>query len=206
MTMNPIEDLPPQLALEKLRSLHPLVYQAIEQAVEEAREFFSREKTPYEPYLFANLVRYKTRRLLAELADGPIMFGLSNLANNGIEIEYDGIVIRVWKADEGQLPAPGVSRAKQEFYYQPYLPDLDISPEPVRLAVIWDTDSDHGLRELLLVCPKGANEPWMPGESHWLIPIPHPATAMKPAGGLAEATPDVEDARAPNVKTGTPKE
>ena len=110
-------------------------------------------------------------------------------------------VLRILKALEGQLPAPGASRARQAFWQQQMLFDYDapsaaeIRPS-LNLLVLWETDAAYTLRRLSLVCPKVGALTRESVAAYWTIEIPHPtvARAPTPAGDYApEAPMDTRD-------------
>lgn len=191
ITMKKEIDPEPEAALKHLVEVHPLIYRALEKGTEHARGYFAANHLTLDPYLFSSIVRYHTRRELIDAQDQSRDLCVRHLQNIGTLIDYRGVQIRLWKAsDDGHLPPPGESAAKQAFYHQPYLPGME-EPAGARLAVIWEVDSNLALAEVTLVCPKGSSEPWEAGQEHWRIPLPHPVDTMAaklfvspPAGDL----------------------
>jgi hypothetical protein len=182
----------PEAALQFLGPVHPLIFRALEQATEHARIYFESHDLAVDPYLFSALVRYHCRRKLLEAQGQVADLVVNRLQNIGTEISYRGVHIRLWKAsDDGHLPPPGASAAKQAFYHQPFLPGME-EPAGTRLAVIWEIDASLGLADVTLVCPKGVSEPWEPGEEHWRVPLPHPAVSVSAQAPARPAATELE--------------
>ena len=101
-------------------------------------------------------------------------------------------MLRVLKALEGQLPAPGVSRARQAFWQQQLLFDYDapsaaeLRPS-LNLLVLWEADAAYTLRRLWLVCPRVGGLSRESVAAYWLTEIPHPTVWRSTA---AEARPE----------------
>jgi hypothetical protein len=105
-----------------LRALTPLwlpLYTALEWATQQTRAYFEAEGTPIDRHLAPSLVRYQAKRHLARLGhevreEEGEAYAFQTLPNNGLSLSYRGdllYVLRILKALEGQLPAPGASRA-----------------------------------------------------------------------------------------------
>src|SRR4029453_6126771 len=92
----------------------------------------SRPKAPPSTGTSRLVVRYQAKRALAQLGhaaqEEDEAYAFQTLPNNGLSLSYHGdhlYVLRILKAPEGQLPAPGASRARQAFWYQQLLFDYD---------------------------------------------------------------------------------
>src|SRR4051794_23487387 len=98
--MNGQDDSDPQslLALNRLSSLHPSLYEVIELSVDLARSFFESEERAYDSCTFSHLVRYHIWNLLNSGAYNHIGYYLAKLANTGLELRYAGCIIKIWKA------------------------------------------------------------------------------------------------------------
>lgn len=164
--------------LSDISPILPYIYSALERAIADSTAFFP-QAAAVDPFLFPNLVRYYAHKYLEGAPQEIDGFLIERLSNNGIFFSFGAYRIRVWKADEGQLPAPGNSDRRLEFFEQP---ELFPGMRSMKLAIIWDTTSKGSLRNLMLVCPKGDGNPSAEiGQAHWQIEIPHPATAIKVA-------------------------
>jgi hypothetical protein len=195
----------PEAVHKELRPLLDVLYDVFEKAVAKTISYLqgtmlelhgTANECPPDPYVFSQLVRFHASELLDSQRASDLGFLLRRLPNSGIFLEYRGYQIRVWKADEGQLPAPGNSQAKQDFYQQEFFADI----RPRKLAVLWESFI-NGEVSLILACPKGEGDPWEIGQSHWEISVPHPAQALISAEALAQNVDDFEDLE-PVHKTG----
>lgn len=186
----------PEAVVVELRPILDVLYPIFERAVAETQKYMhskmeefrgSDRELPLDPYVFSQLVRFHASELLDSKEVASVGFLFHRLPNSGIYIEYRGYQIRVWKADEGQFPAPGNSHAKQDFYQQELFPEI----RPRKLAVLWES-LINGAVSLILACPSGEGDPWQPGQSHWEVTVPHPAQSIQ-AGGAHNQSDDFED-------------
>lgn len=176
-------------APETLESLNPLltvVFEALESGTLHAREYFEQQgDQPVEPYLYAHLVRYRAKQHL-ETHGHAVQFTTDDIAYSGLQVCFDRYRVRILKADQGDVPAPGISNRRQQFWAQLHLNIDQLSmfedgtPPPVNLLVIWDVDGRHNLAPLTLACPKGGGTHRRSVEVYWHIPIPHPAERVEP--------------------------
>ena len=157
----------PAHVLQALAPLWPPLYTALEWATQQTRAYFDAERVPVDRHLAPSLVRYQAKRYLARLGhdvqeEAGEAYAFQTLPNNGLSLSYRGdhlYVLRILKALEGQLPAPGASRARQAFWQQQLLFDYDapsaaeLRPS-LNLLVLWEADAAYTLRRLWLVCPE----------------------------------------------------
>jgi hypothetical protein len=191
----------PTHVLQALAPLWPPLYTALEWATQQTRAYFEAEHTPADRHLAPSLVRYQAKRYLARLGhdaqeeDGEA-YAFQPLPNNGLSLSYRGdhlYVLRILKALEGQLPAPGASRARRAFWQQQLLFDYDapsaaeLRPS-LNLLVLWEADGAYTLRRLSLVCPKVGALTRESVAAYWAVEIPHPAVAPVTA---ADQSPEV---------------
>ena len=177
----------PTHVLQALAPLWPPLYTALEWATQQTRAYFDAEGVPIDRHLAPSLVRYQAKQYLARLGhdaqeeDGEA-YSFQTLPNNGLSLSYRGdhlSVLRILKALEGQLPAPGASRARQAFWQQQMLFDYDapsaaeLRPS-LNLLVLWEADAAYTLRRLLLVCPKVGASTRESVAVYWTVEIPHP--------------------------------
>jgi hypothetical protein len=166
----------------------PLVFQGLEDGTARARDYFESQGSRFDAFVAANLVRYHAR-LHLESSGQAAQFGMEDLTNNGLLLNYDMYRIRVLKADRGAVPAPGLSRARQLFWSQNFnfwqleLPfDWGLSflgRRPLHLLLVWDVTPRYNLNELVLACPKKGNVNPSATEMYWTWPILHPAETMQ---------------------------
>jgi hypothetical protein len=108
----------PAHVLHALAPLWPLLYTALEWATQQTRVYFDAEGAPLDRHFAPSLVRYQAKRQLARLGhdaqeEEGEAYTFQTLPNNGLSLSSCGdllYVLRILKALEGQLPAPGASR------------------------------------------------------------------------------------------------
>lgn len=178
----------PDAVLRRLAPLTPVLYRAVEAGIAESLDFFSTREQPVDPCLQPNIVRWRAKQILddaghlTELEHENVValpyrqFVRMPVANNGLQLSYGDLVLRILKADGGDVPLAGASRARQRFYHQLSL--LDEAIDVLRLLVLWDVDCTGLSGELLLVCPRRGAETRDSLEVHWMVPIPHPAEGL----------------------------
>ena len=163
-----------------------LLYELIESGVAEAHTFFDSRNAAPDPWLFPHIVRWSICRQLDSLADTNITYERVELPNSGIEVRADGQRLRIFKATpDGELPAPGRSIARQDFY-TPNLfgTDADFFGTPSNLIVLWEADSAGHLIGIQLVCPMRDGAVSKPGQQMWAVTITHPAMLQMPNSDL----------------------
>lgn len=179
----------PDAVLTRLHRLWPPLYTAFERGTQVAREFFAQHQTPPAPWVYPDIVRWQAlRSLKAEGFDAEAL-ELRGLPNNGILIRHEGYTLRVMKAlPDGSLPGPGPSAEKQQFFQQLCLGQWG---EEIRnLVLLWHPDELFNLDSLSLACPKDGEG--TKAESHWQVPIPHPAVGTLSEIPAPTATDDLE--------------
>jgi hypothetical protein len=125
------------------------------------------------------------------------------LANNGLCLRYKSYEIRVLKSDDGDVPVPGPSQKRQDFYQQRFPNWAEAVDEhehdPLNLLVIWDVTRQYVFRGLSLVCPKDGDITRDSVEKYWEKTIPLSASTPRPAESRPaetaadSAAADVED-------------
>jgi hypothetical protein len=188
----------PKAVLADCQPLLDALYDVFEKADLTARSYLRERAVEFhgdsgrgylEPFAFSMLVRYNACELLQSGHYGSVGFRFERLANNGMALEYKGYKIRVWKADEGEIPAPGSSAARQEFYQQTLL----FSDSPVmKLAILWES-FDDGRVALILAAPRFDGLPYQAGQAHWEIPVVHPGQQRVGDSVIEEAEVALDD-------------
>src|SRR5262245_33650997 len=177
----------PTHVLQALAPLWPPLYTALEGATQQTRAYCDAERVPVDRHLAPRLVRYQAKRSLARLGhdvqeEAGEAYAFETLPNNGLSLSSRGDhldVLRILKALEGQLPAPGASRARQAFWQQQLLFDYDapsaaeLRPS-LNLLVLWEADAAYTLRRLWLVCPRVGGLSRESVAAYWVTAIPHP--------------------------------
>lgn len=166
---------------DEMRLLAPLtrvLFASFDRNTERACHFFESASKSINPYLYPELVRYWVREDLKEhyKVVGDII--CEDITKNGISVVFGGRRIRIWKAKEDELPAPGRSQVKKAFLGQQL--SFYISNEGVlkqienNLAILWVVDSRRRLDKLFLALPESVEDDWVPAKAHWIDPIPNP--------------------------------
>ena len=178
----------------------------MEEATRVCKDYFSDRGEEVDNYFFSPMVRYLTKRSLALLGFTArydvLDFNeatphLEVLANNGLEIKFEGYCFRLLKTGGGELPVPGPSQKKQEFYRQLPLPlgwPTTESEEayPNRI-IMWQVDGEHKLVQLYLAAPKAGQTSKESVDAYYLVPIPYPTEIFEPQeNGTVDHIDDIE--------------
>src|SRR5205807_10606223 len=112
-----------QRILRKLEQVPSTLYDVLDKATTQAREFFEQKKQPIHAALFPSLVRYFALRQLQNPRYKSIGYRLVELSNVGLFVVYQkrGCTygFRLRKADEdGDLPIDNLSETLKHFYSQ----------------------------------------------------------------------------------------
>lgn len=192
--------------LARLQPIVPQLYSAIEGALQKSREFFEADNVDLDRSLAPNLVRHYVKRFL--LAEGlpaeyepadVVDLELQPLPNNGLCLTYEGHEIRILKADDGEIPAPGPSKSRQKFWnwngqlslnfsYGEDVPSTnEAEAEDLHLIVLWNVEPfTYKLKSLLLGCPTSGD--LTNASAYFLEEIPHPIEAIELAFNSKEAS------------------
>lgn len=203
-----------QRILKKLRQVPPTLYDVLDKATTQAREFFETKNQPIHSALFPSLVRYFALRLLQSDRYKGIGFRLVELSNVGLFIIYqkDGCTygLRMRKADEdGDLPIDNLSETLKAYYTQddpfPRLPGMSLqdmeqflTPNQMKLVIVWDVNKNYVLSSVQLVCPNG-----IAGDVYFVGDIPPAVTTIAAAATVDEAVEDLDITPRRKRKTGT---
>jgi len=161
----------PDETLLELSWLHPEIHRAFEHGVFKAKAHFETEQLERDAFAFSTLIRLHAKHFLRGVNLEAVDIQRVNLV--GLALKVGKYNIRIWKAEDSELPAAGDSTAKQAFYQQALAYDDDGEPiASLNLAVLWNLDGLHHLSSLWLVCPKYGDE--KAAEAHWSIRIPDP--------------------------------
>ena len=115
-------------------------------------------------------------------------FDCRDIPNTGIFFTYGRYPIRILKADEGELPVPGHSRKRQDFYGQAR--SLELFPRRTQqqtdgpnLVYLWDVNADYFVDSLKLICPKAGGGTRGSVETHWEDILLSPKQWAREQGG-----------------------
>ncbi len=203
-----------QIVLRRLGHITPTIQEVLDKAITAARSFFEKRDAEVDTFLFPDLVRYEAKCLFEDPKYKAIGYQFVVLSRNGLFLiyQYDGCTyrIRVRKADEdGEFPVNNLSRTLREFCKQPdpfpllglSIEEMEqfVSPELIKLFVVWDVDSNYVLTEVSLGCPNGEF-----GDMHFADKIPHAATTIVADRSFDDEAEELEEIDVePLEKTGT---
>ncbi len=175
----------PNEVLTQLSPILSILFQTIEEAVLWTKDFFEGNTREVDPSLAPNMVCYYAKDALRKRGQAvEDDIGMEPLANNGLMLTYGGMAVRILKADNGSLPPPGYSRARQAFYHQQYALDFPSAkgiyrPSMLNLILLWNADPGYVFQGLTLSCPKGGDTRRSSVEEYWRVPVPHPVLLLE---------------------------
>lgn len=198
--------------VQHIQPMVPLLFRAIEGALQKTRLFFDNDKTEIDRCLAPNLFRFYAKALLAsegqratyEEETDRADYELEVLANNGLCLSYGKHEIRILKSYGDELPAPGHSRARKKFWnWNGQMPipftygesQTVASPDDfaLHLIVLWDVEpTKYTLNKIRLACPIQGGESKDSVVAHFIEELAHPLESLK-AIPMIEAEPPVED-------------
>lgn len=174
---------PPQTILERHTPLLRLIVVALQAGTAHVREYAEWKNEEIDRALAAALVRKGAKRYLLsrsqdvanEEDEQPIDYEAEYLSNLGLALSADSVHIRVLRSDNGNMPVPGQSKRRQQFYAQqgtlPFDVDAIATDAPiagvVNLVLHWSTDRDYNLDKVYLGCPKAGGTTRASVEAHW---------------------------------------
>ena len=178
----------------RVKPLLIVIHQAFEEAVPKAKDFFELQEKSIDRYLFPNIVRYYLKELLQsagfsiemdEDEESLIEYQFQRLVNNGLSGTFNWFRFRILKTDHGELPVPGPSKPKQQYYNQ-QLPlhfgmPFDEYTKTVHpnLIILWEVDAHHDFLRLRLACPKTGGTTRGSVQGYFNEPVPHSAELVK---------------------------
>ena len=165
--------------------LSTLLWEALEAGTSQATSFFASNTGRFSPSLFAHLVRWFGGSFLQDKGLFLEEFEPEEMLSDGLCFVFHSRRYRVWKSKNGELPPPGPSQAKRDFYNQRsaqprlFVLDGEVSVE-LNLGALWSVGSSHRLSSLRLVCPRWASFDGLRAAEWWNVELPHPATLVAP--------------------------
>lgn len=179
----------PEEVQQNLELILPIIHTALEHGTLKAREFFEHEDKDknVDRYLAPNLVRWWAKKYLhgagLQVTEEQAEFDLQQLPNNGLCLSFGRYRIRILKSDDGELPVPGNSVRRQNFYHQisiVYVTEEGalVQEDVTNLIILWDISRPYNLSGLSLAYPKSGKDTKASVQVHWHVPIKHPAFAF----------------------------
>lgn len=165
---------------ESLGSVLVVIRQALEKGTAHVQSYSEWQDEPIDRSLAPGLVRHKAKAFLLErkqeVTDEPGFedeqgFRTEHLANNGLCLRTNGFQVRILKSENGCIPPPGPSQARNRFYSQQLtLPGMEgymDEPDPWGIIVHWTVDEDYNLLRLGLSMPKSGGKSSATVETYW---------------------------------------
>ena len=128
------------------------------------------------------MLRYEMLWLLShhdmDVEGTPLEMSLNPLPNNGIEIVFNGWVLKLLRPRNGEVPPPGRSIRKRQFFCQMPLFLLDDqSASQVRLnaVILLDFAQEYQQVSLALAVPYEVVGDYEQVRCYYIVEIPHPA-------------------------------
>jgi len=115
--------IPPtfESALDTLGPVLLIIRRALEKGTAHVQSYSEWQDEPIDRSLAPSLVRHKAKAFLLEkkqeVTEEP-GFETEPLANNGLCLRANGFQIRILKSENGSIPPPGPSQARNRFYSQ----------------------------------------------------------------------------------------
>ena len=152
------------------------VSRTLQKATHHASAWFAPEGRPFEPTMFACMVRYFARLYFGLDSEDEDALKSETLPNIGLEIYYNGYLFKILKAVDGLPPVPS-SNARVNFYKQNPQMYLDrkagaLLPTSLHLMYLWECDDAHRLSDLQLYCPSNGGFSRAEIEKHWSVNLP----------------------------------
>ena len=174
-----VQNISKEVVCKDLEPLINDVYAALEDAPRLAKEkFFEPQELKIDPFLINDIIRFYVKRYLTKLQfDVTEDYEVDDLANNGLKVRYHGYHVRILKADNGQLPVPGISENKKAFYNQQLtLDSLDFNKSNddhlrPNILLLWELTDDYDFKQMLVACPKSGGKTRQSVTSYFNEPI-----------------------------------
>lgn len=178
--------------LHDLEDVLVLISQAIDYGIFKAKEFAHRENNGkiddrsmaahHARYFAIKYLRFHGHSAVEEAEDDPYAmssdpYSLQRVPNTGILLKSGRYQIRIRRAQNGGIPAPGESTSRQLYYQQAQgklnFPDLaDPPPKGINLITYWDVVVPYEFSALAIACPKYAKATQSSVEVWWEAPLP----------------------------------
>lgn len=178
----------PQQVVEHYRPLLRLIVEALRRGTVHSQEYADWQDEGIDRALAPAHVRKGAKRFLLEQGQevqneeevgqvSAVDFETEFLSNLGLCIRSGLVQMRILRSAQGsQLPVPGHSLARQDYYTQSDLPFEDevISGSAAiagKFIVHWSTDVEYNLDRVYLACPRSGGLTRESVQAHWDWPI-----------------------------------
>ena len=147
--------------------LLPILRQLLDDAAGKARRYPQENLKRRDLCFMSHLVRLHVKSELVGLG-----FDCQDIPNTGLFSIYGKYPVKIFKADEGELPVPGQSRKTQDYYGQEH--SFQLFPQETQqqidgpnLIYLWDVNDDYFVDSLKLICPKAGGGTRGSVSIHW---------------------------------------
>ena len=216
--LTPFSD--PEEVLRRIKPVTDSIHLGLRHLLPITRQWFETQNVTIDKACHAMMTRVLLKRELMEKqlmvsdeVDEQPEFRVQGLANCGLIITGTDYNLRVLKSRDGELP-PAQSMQRHDFYqgnlftFEVDDPHPDAPIPPLNLVAAWETDREHDLRSLAIVCPWGQSDnrvvcKW--GRTLVLpiqdSPAPSHLEVLPPEPALDEITPrDTAEPRTQSIK------
>ncbi len=180
-----------QQVIEDLAPILPHLYQYLEAACAEAKEYFFVHEASIDGALASHIVRWNFLRMLHAEGDLLGIAHIEELGLSGISFWVRGYHLRIWKAGDeepGTLTRFASSPSKSAFLGQQLtFWEWDQAAMVGNLVILWEVDADWHLHTVRLGPPQAVEGRFV---LQWQVDVPCPVGAVG-HGGLesTEAAP-----------------
>lgn len=127
---------------QTMAPIFPFLTRTLQRGSQIATTFFAMRGAPVDSALASYIVRWYFLLALRREAQGLGVEHIEELGLSGISFVYRGYHLRVWKADETNVPGLATSSTKQAFFDQQMTFSWMNAPQiALNLAVLWDVDA-----------------------------------------------------------------
>lgn len=173
-------------ALKELKPLTDVVHDFLLEATDHVLPYFQHRGLPVDRTLSSDMFRYE---LLRQLTTNSQIIGqnyqeltVKKLSNNGMECQFAGWTIKIFRGSE--LHPPGYSNSRLSFFRQErffnysmmsdLFPDEPTPVRPIRpnIAILWEFTEHCTTLNLRLALPSYVHTRWSPVECYWTADVP----------------------------------
>ena len=189
----------PEEAVQKLSRVSPHLQPAFEDAIFQAVNYMETKKLEYDVNSLYMMIRLHVKNYLLKLGIEGVKF--DNYSLEGLSLEEADAHWRIWKAESHELPPPGNSGARQDYYNQQY--SLPFDGQEVgklnKFAILWNLGPKNKVT-LWLVCPKFYDDETKKSDSWWFRQIPEPTLGISVGTEIGTPPSDLQMEAKPKQK------
>ena len=161
-------------------------------ATERVIPYFEAAGLAVDDTLATHMTRFETRRALGQEGidayydedsyvedEPPPPVDLKQLNLSGIEGTYGGWPFKILRSRNGEVPPPGGSHRRRQFYCQIQrlrLPGFDEAPRPARnrpnVVILWDHDTEYRRFQISIAVPEHTNGAYGRVDCYFNVVVP----------------------------------